>query len=98
MGLEHYPHKNFFDWYFEWLDKKADPNVGFWRLGGIHKKKNRLTKHELGGSIHYYWIYEFFNHPIPYPEKVIDSTFFFLLIHNYNSEYRMFLIIYKQTK
>ncbi|MFX1449424.1 MAG: hypothetical protein ACFFCM_01195 [Promethearchaeota archaeon] len=72
---EEIPHKNFFDWYFDWLDKEADPEVGFWRRGLIHKiKKNRLTKHELGGSIHFHWIYEFMKRPIPYPEKVIDSV------------------------
>ncbi len=69
------PHKDFFNWYFDWLDKEADPEVGFWRRGRIHKiKKDRLTKHELGGSIHFYWIYEFMKRPIPYPKKVIDST------------------------
>jgi len=74
LGEKYYPNEYFFDWYFDWLDKNADPEVGFWRLGWIHKFINRLTKHELGGSIHYYWIYEFMNRPIPYPEKVIDST------------------------
>jgi hypothetical protein len=75
LGEEYYPHEKFFEWYFEWLDNKADPEVGFWRLGWIHKlKKNRLTKQELGGAVHYYWIYEFMDHPIPYPERVIDST------------------------
>ncbi|TFG15795.1 MAG: hypothetical protein EU535_00945 [Promethearchaeota archaeon] len=80
LGPEFYPHENFFEWYFEWLDKNADPEVGFWRLGWIHKlKKNRLTKHELGGAVHYFWVYEFLGHPIPFPEKVIDST---LLLQN----------------
>ena len=74
LGEDSYPHKHFFNWYFEWLNQKADPEVGFWRIGWIHKIKNRLTKQELGGAIHYYWIYEFLNHPIPYPKKVIDST------------------------
>ena len=75
LGRDYYPHEKFFDWYFDWLDKKADREVGFWRIGWIHKlRKYRLTKHELGGSIHYYWIYEFLKRPIPYPEKVIDST------------------------
>jgi len=74
LGEKFYPHENFFDWYFDWLDNNADPEVGFWRLGWNHKFKKRLTKHELGGSIHYYWIYEFMDRPIPYPEKVIDST------------------------
>ena len=75
LGPDSYPHPNFFDWYFEWLDRKADPEVGFWRLGWIHKLfKNRLTKNELGGAVHYYWIYKFFDRPIPYPKSVIDST------------------------
>ncbi len=75
LGLDSYPHENFFDWYFEWLDKMADPEVGFWRLGWIHRlKKDRLTKHELGGAVHYYWVYEFMKHPLPYPEKIIDAT------------------------
>ncbi|MHA1294564.1 MAG: hypothetical protein ACTSQJ_18135 [Promethearchaeota archaeon] len=75
LGPEYYPHEKFFDWYFGWLDKMADSKVGFWRIGWIHKiQKNRLTKHELGGAVHYYWVYEFMKHPIPYPEKVIDSV------------------------
>jgi hypothetical protein len=77
LGSKYYPNEKFFEWYFDWLDKKADPEVGFWRLGWIHKlKKNRLTINELGGAVHYYWIYEFFNHSIPYPKKIIDSTLF----------------------
>ena len=74
LGENSYPQINFFDWYFDWLDKNADPEIGFWRLGWNHKFKKRLTKHELGGAIHYYWIYVFMDRPIPYPEKIIDST------------------------
>ncbi|TFG15683.1 MAG: hypothetical protein EU531_08275 [Promethearchaeota archaeon] len=74
MGEDYYPHDDFFQWYFDWLDKKADPKVGFWRLGWNHKLKKGLTKHELGGAIHYYWIYEFMGRPIPFPKRVIDST------------------------
>jgi hypothetical protein len=80
LEREYYPHKDFFEWYFEWLDNKVDPEVGFWRLGWNYLFKKRITKQELGGSIHYYWIYEFLDHPIPYPEKVIDST---LNLHYY---------------
>jgi hypothetical protein len=68
------PHDEFFDWYFGWLDNRADPKVGYWRIGWNHKLRKRLTIQELGGSIHYYWIYNYMNRPIPYPEKVIDST------------------------
>lgn len=75
LGEKWYPHKKFFSWYFNWLDKHADPDVGFWRIGWIHKlKRDRLTKNELGGAVHYFWIYEFLDHPIPFPERVIDAT------------------------
>jgi hypothetical protein len=74
LGEDSYPNENFFNWYFDWLDEHADPGVGFWRIGWNHKLKKRITKHELGGSIHYYWIYNFLKRPIPYPERVIDST------------------------
>lgn len=75
LGLDYYPHDKFFEWYFDWLDERADPEVGFWRLGWIHSlKKDKLTKHELGGAVHYYWVYEFIGHPLPYPEKIIDAT------------------------
>lgn len=75
LGSRSYPDPDFFDWYFEWLDQHADPEVGFWRLGWIHKiMGERLTKNELGGAVHYYWIYKFLDHPIPYPRKVINST------------------------
>lgn len=80
LGPDNYPHEKFFEWYFNWLDKHADPVVGYWRLGRIHKlKKNRLTKNELGGAVHYYWVYEFMKHKWPYPERIIDST---LLLQN----------------
>lgn len=74
LGQNFYPNENFFEWYFDWLDEHADPEVGFWRIGWNHHLKKRLTKHELGGSIHYYWIYKFLKRPIPYPKRVIDST------------------------
>lgn len=75
LGPDYYPHEDFFKWYFDWLDDMADPEVGFWRIGWIHKiKKNRLTIQELGGAVHYHWIYEFMNHPFPYPERAIDAT------------------------
>ena len=79
LDINKVPYRDFFKSYFDWLDKKADPEVGYWRLGWNHKFKKRLSKHELGGSVHYYGIYEFLDHPLPFPEKIIDST---LLLQN----------------
>ncbi|MHA1723884.1 MAG: hypothetical protein ACTSYC_10725 [Promethearchaeota archaeon] len=75
LGPESYPHEKFFEWYFNWLDACADPDIGFWRLSWIHRiNKKRLTINELGGAVHYYWMYEYMGHPFPHPEKIIDAT------------------------
>ena len=66
----------FFDWYFKWLDREADPKSGFWCRGLVHRLKifPRPTKHEMGGAFHMYYIYEYMNRQWPYPEKIIDET------------------------
>ncbi len=66
----------FYDWYFDWLDKAADPNSGYYLQGLIHKLKimRKPTKRELGGAFHMYYVYEFFNRKWPYPERIVDQT------------------------
>ncbi|MBD3351728.1 MAG: hypothetical protein GF364_09610 [Candidatus Lokiarchaeota archaeon] len=65
----------FFNWYFDWLDKHADPKSGFYLRGFIHRIKivRKPTKQELGGAFHMYYVYEFFNRKWPYPEKIVDE-------------------------
>lgn len=66
----------FFNWYFDWLDKTADPVSGFWCRGLVHRLGiiGRPTKHEMGGAFHMYYVYEYMNRQWPYPEKIIDET------------------------
>jgi hypothetical protein len=65
--------ESWFDWFFEWCDRKADPKTGYWRLGVIHKL-GMISKHEMAGAFHFYYIYEYFKRLLPYPEKIVDWT------------------------
>ena len=67
--------EEFYEWCFNWLDREADPKTGFYRRGLLHKIwKSRISKHELGGAFHMYYVYEFFDRTWPYPEKIVDHT------------------------
>jgi len=63
-----------FEWFFEWLEKKVDPETGFWKLGWLHKLFKRTSKHEMAGAFHFYYIYEFLKRPIPFSEQIVDAT------------------------
>lgn len=69
----------FFAFYFDWLDREADPASGFWRRGWLHKlrlfKRFRVPNlHDMAGAFHMYYIYEWFNRQWPYPERVVDHA------------------------
>ncbi|HEY4148168.1 MAG TPA: hypothetical protein VGM41_04535 [Chitinophagaceae bacterium] len=59
-----------FDKVFGWLDTNLDPQTGWWRKDVPHADRHQ----PLGGSVHILPLYEHYNHPFPYPEKVIDSV------------------------
>ncbi|MCU0845102.1 MAG: hypothetical protein MUC76_09275 [Spirochaetes bacterium] len=67
---------DFYDWYFDWLDRAADPESGFWCRGLVHRLGliRRPTKHEMGGAFHMYYVYEYFARKWRYPEKIVDHT------------------------
>ncbi|MFW5712462.1 MAG: hypothetical protein ACOCXF_04890 [bacterium] len=71
-----YPHEKFMHWYFDWLDREADPATGFWCRGLVHKLGllRRPTKHEMGGAFHMYYVYEYFGRQWRYPVQVINTT------------------------
>jgi len=62
------------DVYFEWLDREADPQTGYWMRRADGSRKEKATREELGGAFHFYYIYTYLGHPLPYPEKIIDTT------------------------
>ncbi len=73
--LGHAP-RDFFDWYFDWLDGTADPSSGFWCRGLVHRLGiiRKPTKHEMGGAFHMYYVYEFMNRQWRYPERIVDHA------------------------
>jgi hypothetical protein len=62
-----------FDWYFDWLDREVNPQTGLWQRAWFKKIKKRPTMHDMGGAAHFWWIYQHRERPIPYPERVIDT-------------------------
>jgi hypothetical protein len=60
------------DAYFNWLDREADPKTGYWIRGDA--KNKTATMDEMGGAFHFYFLYAYFKRPLPYPEKIIDTT------------------------
>ena len=66
----------FYNWYFDWLDKTADPESGYWCRGLVHRLGiiRTPTKHEMGGAFHMYYVYEYMKREWKYPEKIVDHT------------------------
>jgi hypothetical protein len=60
-------------WFFDWLDREADPATGYWIRGGAELKP-AFTKEEMGGAFHFYFLYIYAGRVLPYPEKIIDAT------------------------
>lgn len=60
--------------YFAWLNREADPATGYWMRRADGSRKDKATNQEMGGAFHYYYIYTFTGRPLPYPEKIIDTT------------------------
>ena len=59
-----------------WLDGRVHPETGFWSRGLLQKLglRGTLTKEEMGGAFHMYFIYEAAGWPWPLPEKIVDAT------------------------
>ncbi|HUT54079.1 MAG TPA: hypothetical protein VM658_11875 [bacterium] len=66
--------EEWFDWYFDWLDREANPRTGLWQRAFFNKFTERPTMHDLGGAAHFWWIYQHRGRPMPYPRRVIDTV------------------------
>lgn len=55
------------DLYFEWLDKEMDPATGLWGTNGYCTNAVALY-----GGYHQLLVYYYENHPVRYPERLID--------------------------
>ncbi len=66
--------ERWFTWYFEWLDAHANPRTGYWQRAFWNLVYRKPTLIDMGGAVHFLWIYEALGRPFPYPEAVIEST------------------------
>ena len=62
-----------FDDYFNWLDREANPQTGLWQRAFYNRLIKKTNKHDIGGAAHFWWVYQQKGRPIPYPAKVIDT-------------------------
>lgn len=58
------------DRYFAWYDKCCSPDTGMWMKPPVEDFPRRL---QIGDAFHFLFNYEHRHHPIPYPERLIDS-------------------------
>lgn len=66
--------EQWFRWYFDWLDDHANPATGYWQRAFWNRLYRKPTISDMGGAVHFFWIYEALAHRFPYPEQVILST------------------------
>ena len=66
--------EQWFAWYFDWLDAQANPKTGYWQRAFWNLIYRKPTMIDMGGAVHFFWIYEALARPFPYPAQVIEST------------------------
>ena len=62
-----------FDWYFGWLDKEANPKTGLWQRAIWNRIYSRPNIIDVGGAAHFLWIYDACKRSYPYPEQTMKS-------------------------
>jgi hypothetical protein len=60
--------------YLDWLDAHVNPRTGFWQRAFWNLVYHRPTLIDLGGAVHFLWIYEAVGRGFPYPEANVKST------------------------
>jgi len=63
-----------FQWYFHWLNEHVNPQTGFWQRAMWNTFYRKATLIDMGGAVHFFWIYDAQQEPFCYPEQVIEST------------------------
>lgn len=59
--------QNALDLFFSWLDKEVDPATGLWGSNGFCSNPAALY-----GGYHQLLVYYYENHPVNYPERLVD--------------------------
>jgi len=63
-----------FEKYFDWLDCHVNAGTGYWQRAFWNYIYRKPTLIDMGGAVHFFWIYEAMGRSFPYPEAVITST------------------------
>ena len=68
--------RRFLESWKAWLDEEVHPETGFWSRGILQRLGLRpaLSRQEMGGAFHMYYIYEAMGWPWALPEKVVDAA------------------------
>ena len=60
--------------YFNWLEEHVNPQSGYWQLAFWNLVYHKPTLIDMGGAVHFYWIYEALERPFKHPAAIIRST------------------------
>jgi len=63
-----------FNRYFTWLDEHVNAETGYWQRAFWNSIYKRPSLIDMGGAVHFLWVYDAFGRPFPYPEAIIQST------------------------
>ncbi|NDJ54041.1 MAG: hypothetical protein GYB68_13290, partial [Chloroflexi bacterium] len=63
-----------FERYFDWLNAHVNPMTGYWQRAFWNRVIRKPTIIDLGGAVHFHWIYQARRQPFPYPAQVVEST------------------------
>jgi hypothetical protein len=66
--------ERWYGWYFAWLDAEASAQSGLWQRALWNLVYRKPTLIDMGGAVHFFWVYAAHNRRFPYPEPVINAT------------------------
>ncbi|MCK4982171.1 MAG: hypothetical protein KAS17_04555, partial [Victivallaceae bacterium] len=58
--------------YYDWMDSHNNPNEGVWGTMDISQPKS--LSHAVHGAFHFWAPYFYDKHPVPHPERAIDTV------------------------
>lgn len=62
------------DDYFNWLDAHASSRTGYWQRAFWNLVYRQPTIIDMGGAVHFFWVYEACNRRFPHPAPTVKST------------------------
>ncbi len=63
-----------FRWYIDWLNTHVNPETGYWQRAFWNVVYRKPTLNDMGGAVHFYWVYAALGEALPYPERIMLTT------------------------